>query len=101
MADVDIDSFVDHDKMDTQPDKTGTAIPLNSGGGPTLEPKHKQETSFGGKAQRTRLKEAQAEGLYPKLFESIGQTTEAYHFDNFNNFELRDGNCTLKARTYL
>ena len=41
MADIDIDPFGDHDKMDTQPDKTGETIPLNPGeveGGATWEP---------------------------------------------------------------
>ena len=32
MADVDIDSFGDHKKMDTKPYKTGKTIPLNPGG---------------------------------------------------------------------
>ena len=32
MADVDIDSFSDHDKMDAQPDETGETIPLRPGG---------------------------------------------------------------------
>ena len=40
MTGVDIDPFGDHDKMDAQPDETGTTIPLNPGGagGATWEP---------------------------------------------------------------
>ena len=52
IADIDINPFSDHDKMDAQPDKKGKTIPLNPGGvmggGPTWEPEHGQETSFGG-----------------------------------------------------
>ena len=33
MADVDIDPFGDHDKMDVQPDEMGKIIPLNPRGG--------------------------------------------------------------------
>ena len=46
-----------------QPDKMVETIPLSPGGeGPTLKPEREQETSFGGKTQRTRLKELQVEG---------------------------------------
>ena len=66
MADIDLTPFSDHDKTDTQPDKTGEIIPLNKKGvgGATWEPEHEQKKSFGGKTQRTRLKEAHVEGLY-------------------------------------
>ena len=32
IADIDIDPFSDHDKIDPQPDETGETIPLNPGG---------------------------------------------------------------------
>ena len=44
--------------------------------------------SFGRETQLTRLKEAQVEGLYQKLSESMGQTPDAFHFDDF---KLIDG----------
>ena len=62
-------------------------------GGSTWEPE--QETSFGGKTKPTRLKEEWVEGLYRKLSDKTGQNPEAFLF---NDFELRDGNCTMKAR---
>ena len=68
MANVDIDPFGEHDKMDAQPDKTSETIPFTPGrvieGGSTWEPEHEQGTSFGWKTKSTRLKEAYAEGLY-------------------------------------
>ena len=58
---ADIDPFGERDKTDAQPDETGKTIPFTPGGviegGPTWEPESEQETSFGGKTQRTRLKE--------------------------------------------
>ena len=65
------------------------------GGGATWEPECEQETSFGGKTQITRLKEAQVEGLYRKLSESIGQIPEVFHF---NNFEISDGELYYKGK---
>ena len=61
MADNDIEPFGDHSKTDTQPDETGETIPLNPEGvvvgrGATWEPERGQETLFGEKTQRTRLK---------------------------------------------
>ena len=65
-ADIDIDPFGEHDKIDKHPDESKT-IPFTLGGvtegGSTWEPE--QETSFrGGKTQSTRLKEVYVEGLY-------------------------------------
>ena len=93
MADIDIDPFGDHDKVDAQPDEPmGETIPLIRGGviggGSTWELECKQETSIRGKMLSTRLKEAQVEGLYQKLSEETGQTPDAFHFDDF---EIRDG----------
>ena len=84
MEDVDIDLFDNHDK----PEETGKAILFNQGGvvvggGSTWESEHKQETSFRGRqTKRTRLKEAQVEGLHRKLTEITHQTPEALHFDD-------------------
>ena len=101
MADVDINPFGDHNKTDAQPDESGETIPLIPGGvrgGATWEPECERETLFGGKTQRTRLKEAQVQGLYRKLSESICQTPEAFHFDNF---ELRDWELYQKSKEHV
>ena len=100
MADIDINPFSNHDKMDTQPDETGKTIPLNPrevvvGGTATWKPEHIQETSFRG-SQRIRLKEVQVEGLFQKLTEITQQTPEAFHF---NDFKLRDGELYYKDRS--
>ena len=66
MADTDINPFSDH-KTDALLDKTGKTIPLSPEGvgeGATWDIECKQEISFTGKTQRTRLKEAQVEELY-------------------------------------
>ena len=58
-------------------------------GGPSWEPVCEHETLLGGgKTQSTRLKEGFVVGLYRKLSKSLGQTPEAFHFDDF---EFRDG----------
>ena len=65
MADIDIDFFGNHDKMDVQPDEMGETIPLNSGGarrGATWE--SEQETSFGGMSIREKVLREHVEGLY-------------------------------------
>ena len=57
-------------------------------GGGTWQPKHKQETSFIGMSLRIKVLRGRVEGLYRKLPERMGQTQEAFHFDDF---EIRDG----------
>ena len=69
MADIEINPFSNHDKMDAQPDEMTETVPLNPrgivvGGSATWASECKQETSFRGKTQRTRFKEACIEGLY-------------------------------------
>ena len=68
MADVDIDSFGDHNKTDSHPDDTGKNIPLpliTPRGGSTWEPEHEQETSFGGgRTQEGRLTDSYVDSLY-------------------------------------
>ena len=97
---VDVDPFGDYDK----PDETGKTIPLNPGGvvvegGSTWEPEYKRETSFrGGKTQRTRLKEAQVEGLYQKLSKIICQTPK-YYISVILHLEME--NCTTKTKARL
>ena len=91
--------FGDHDKTDGQTDEADETVLLNPGGvggGATWEREREQETSFGGKTQRTRLKEAQIEGLYRKLSEMTCQTPEVFHFDNF---ELRDEELYYKGKS--
>ena len=59
-------SFGEHNKTDEQP-YTGETIPFTPGGmihrKPSWEPVRKQETSFGGTSQRSRLKESFVEKL--------------------------------------
>ena len=57
---------------------------------------NRQKTSFGGKTQRTRPKEAQVEGLYRKLSKGIGQIPEVFHFDDF---EFRDRGLYYKGKS--
>ena len=96
MADIDINPFGDHDKTESEP--MSENIPLTPVGGSTWEPEHEQETSFGGESQRTELMKEHVKGLYQKLSESRGETPEAFHF---NDFKLRDQNCTTKTRANL
>ena len=70
MADVDINPFGDHDKMirqDSHPDDKSKTILHNPGGlmgGSTCEPKHEQETSFGGTSLMTEVLREHVEALY-------------------------------------
>ena len=50
--------------------------------------------TFGGMSIREKVLRKHVEGLYQKLSKNMGQTPEVFHFDDF---ELRDGNCTTKA----
>ena len=85
MADIDTDLFGDHDKMNAQPYKTGETIPFTTGGvierGSTWEPE--QEISFGGTSLRAKVLRKHVEVLYRTLCEEMGQTPEAFHFDDF------------------
>ena len=86
MADVDIDSFTEHDKTDAQPDET---IPFALGevieGGSTWEPK--QETSEE-KLSQPYSKKHRLIGCIENYLKRTGQTPEAFHSDDF---EVRDG----------
>ena len=96
MADVDIDAFGEHGKTDE-------TFPLTPGGGMDVvthaqvhEASGKQETSFGGEGQRTKLVKEHVIGLYLKLSESMGKTSKAFHLDYF---ELRDGELYYKGKS--
>ena len=82
----DIDTFGDYDKTDSHPDDTGENIPLSSGGamgGSIWEPEGEQETLFGGTSQRMEVLKEHIKALYHVLSENLGQTPEAFHFDDF------------------
>ena len=81
MADIDIDSFGDHESRSEEP--MGENIPLTPEGRSTWEPEHKQETSFGGESQRTRLFKEDVKRLYQKLSEKWVRTSEVFHFGDF------------------
>ena len=78
MADVDIDTFGEHDRTESRTDGTGENVsftPVGGGKSSTWEPDQgEQETSFGGESQRTKLIKDYVRDLYKKLFENIGET---------------------------
>ena len=83
MADVNIDSFREHESRPEEP--TDENIPLDPvtpvGEGSTWEQTREQETSFGGESQRTKLMKDYVKDLYKKLSENIGETPELFHYD--------------------
>ena len=94
MADVDIDSFEEHESRPEEP--TDENIPLDllsgasgplvtPGGRSTWEPERgEQETSFRGReSQRTKLMKDYVKDLYKKISENICETTEEFHYDYF------------------
>ena len=87
MADVNIDHFGDHNKIDSHPDDTGETIPLNPRGAigrSTLEPEREQETLFGrGKAHERRLTDFCVDSLYKALSKHYSRTSDTTHYDNF------------------
>ena len=93
MAAIDINPFGDHESRPEEP--MGENIPLTPVGGSTWEPEHEQETSFGGESQRNRLMKDYVKGLYKKLSENIGETSEPFHFDYF---KLEDGKLYYRGR---
>ena len=66
MADDDIDPFGEHESRPEDP--TDENIPLDPvtpvGGGSTREPKHEQETSFGGSSRTSILHKEYLVGKY-------------------------------------
>ena len=89
MADIDIDPFGEHEWRTDEP--MDEHIPLDpvTPGRSTWEPdRGEQETSFGGKSQRTKLMKDYVRDLYKRLSENIGETPELFHYDYF---KLEDG----------
>ena len=87
MADVDIDSFGEHDRTESRPDEniplsTPSGTPLGPpvtpvGGGSTWEPEHEQETSLGGESHGSVLhKEYLVGELYQLIGDKIHQRVE-------------------------
>ena len=66
MADVDINSFGEHEFRTDYNTEIGENIPFTPvGGGSIWEPTHEQETSFGGReSQRTKLMKDYVKDLY-------------------------------------
>ena len=84
MADIDIDPFGEHESRPDDHAVTGENIPFTPvGGGSTWEPERKQETSFGGESQRTKLMKYYIKDIYIKLSENIGEIPELFHYDYF------------------
>ena len=92
MADVDIDSFVEHDRTESRTDEPmDEHNPLIPGvGGSTWEPgqshmsaEREQETSFGGESQRIKLMKDYVKDLYKKISENIGEAPEPFHYNYF------------------
>ena len=85
MADVDIDSFGEHESRTEEP--TDEHIPLDSvtpGRSSTREPdRGEQENSFGEESQRTKLMTDYVRDLYKRLSENIGEIPELSHYDYF------------------
>ena len=89
---MDIDIGPISDKTDTQPDETGETIPLTPGGvreiGSVEAATWERETLFGETSLRMEFLRNHIEFLYQKLYESMGQTPESFHFDYF---EVKNG----------
>ena len=103
MADIDIDTFGQHDKTDSHSDETGETIPLTPegvmGGGSAWEPECKQETSFGRKSHESEIvKEEQIEEFYQLLGNKTYQRLEP-HLDLFKVGE--DGVLYYRAKSLM
>ena len=91
MEDVDIDPFGEHESRTDDNTETGENIPFTpvGGGRSTWEPdRGRQETSFGGESQRTKLMKDYVRDLHKRLSENIGKSPELFHYDYF---KLKDG----------
>ena len=66
MADVDIDPFGEHELRPEEPTDEHIPLDLVTQGRSTWEPECKQETSFGGESQRTKLMKDYVKDLYKK-----------------------------------
>ena len=80
MADVDIDSFGEHESRPEEPMDEHIPLSLVTPGRSTWELECEQETSFRGReSQRTKLMKDYVKDLYKKLSEKIGETPEPFH----------------------
>ena len=67
MADIDINLFGNHD-LHPDEEETVALPPVTPGGGPTWEPEHEQETSFGGgRTQEVMSTDSYMDSLYKEL----------------------------------
>ena len=97
MADIDIDPFGQSGRTESRTDETGENISLTpvGGGRSTWEPTCKQETSFGGESQRTKLLKDYVGDLYKKLSENVSETPEEFQYDYF---KLEDGELYYRGK---
>ena len=102
MADVDIDSFGEHESRPEEP--TDAHIPLDpvtpvGGGISTWEPEHEQETSFGGTSRKSVLRK---EYLVGEIYELIGNKTHQRLEPNLSLFKLgKDGKLYYKGKPLM
>ena len=85
MADIDIDTFGEHESRTDEPtDEHIPLDPVTPGRSSTWEPDQGElETSFGGESQRTKLMKDYVRDLYKKISENISETPEEFHYDYF------------------
>ena len=101
MADIDIDSFGEHELRPEEP--TDENIPLDpvtpGGGGSTWEPECEQETSFGGRSHTSILHK---EYLVGKIYELIGNKMHQRLESNLSLFVLgEDGRLYYKEKPLM
>ena len=95
MADIDIDPFGKHESRSEEPtDEHILLDPVTPGRSSTWEPTREQET-FGGESQRTKLMKDYVTDLYKKISENIGETREEFHYDYF---KLEDGELYYRGK---
>ena len=96
MADIDIDSFGEHESRPEEP--MDEHIPLDlvtPGRSSTWEPDQGgQETSFRGESQRTKLMKDYVRYLYKKISENISETPEELHYD----FKIENGELYYRGK---
>ena len=96
MADVDIDSFGEHESRPEEPTDEHIPLDLVTPGKSTWEPERgEQETSFGGESQRTKLMKDYVKDLYEKISKNIGETPEEFHCDYL---KLEDGELYYRGK---
>ena len=100
MADIDIDSFGEHDRTESRTDKN---IPLTLvGGRSTWEPEHERETSFGGTSCTSCTSVLHKEYLVGEIYELIGNKMHERLEPNLSLFELgKDGRLYYKGKPLM